>query len=120
MSLSLLQLIYDLKSGNPSARISVKLVSEVGVGVVASGVAKVRKIFMYLTTTELILTAFIYLRKAIMLHSYNFSCHFLLHLLNRIFVRYILNYFFAFLYVALICYLQLTVVFLLQARSKTL
>ena len=38
----LAELIYDLKSANPSARISVKLVSEVGVGVVASGVAKVR------------------------------------------------------------------------------
>ena len=36
-----LQLIYDLKSSNPSARISVKLVSEVGVGIVAAGVAKV-------------------------------------------------------------------------------
>lgn len=36
----LAQLIYDLKCANPSARISVKLVSEVGVGVVASGVAK--------------------------------------------------------------------------------
>lgn len=36
----LAQLIYDLKSANPSARISVKLVSEVGVGIVASGVAK--------------------------------------------------------------------------------
>ena len=35
------QLIYDLKSANPKARISVKLVSEVGVGIVASGVAKV-------------------------------------------------------------------------------
>eukprot|EP01134_Creolimax_fragrantissima_P007685 CFRG7685T1 len=34
------QLIYDLKCANPSARISVKLVSEVGVGVVAAGVAK--------------------------------------------------------------------------------
>jgi glutamate synthase (NADPH/NADH) len=34
------QLISDLKNANPSARISVKLVSEVGVGVVASGVAK--------------------------------------------------------------------------------
>ncbi len=34
------QLIHDLKNSNPSARISVKLVSEVGVGVVASGVAK--------------------------------------------------------------------------------
>lgn len=36
----LAQLIYDLKCANPIARISVKLVSEVGVGVVASGVAK--------------------------------------------------------------------------------
>jgi glutamate synthase (NADPH/NADH) large chain len=36
----LAQLIHDLKNANPSARISVKLVSEVGVGTVASGVAK--------------------------------------------------------------------------------
>ncbi|KAI8067750.1 hypothetical protein BC940DRAFT_333325 [Gongronella butleri] len=36
------QLIYDLKCANPRARISVKLVSEVGVGIVASGVAKAR------------------------------------------------------------------------------
>lgn len=36
----LAELIYDLKCSNPNARISVKLVSEVGVGVVASGVAK--------------------------------------------------------------------------------
>ncbi|TXT15691.1 hypothetical protein VHUM_00194 [Vanrija humicola] len=36
------QLIYDLKSANPRARVSVKLVSEVGVGVVASGVAKAK------------------------------------------------------------------------------
>ena len=34
------QLIHDLKNANPSARVSVKLVSEVGVGTVASGVAK--------------------------------------------------------------------------------
>lgn len=34
------QLIYDLKNANRSARISVKLVSEVGVGTVAAGVAK--------------------------------------------------------------------------------
>lgn len=34
------ELIFDLKNSNPDARISVKLVSEVGVGVVASGVAK--------------------------------------------------------------------------------
>lgn len=37
----LAELIYDLKCSNPNARISVKLVSEVGVGVVAAGVAKV-------------------------------------------------------------------------------
>jgi len=36
------QLIYDLKSANPKARISVKLVSEVGVGTVAAGVAKAK------------------------------------------------------------------------------
>ena len=36
----LAQLIFDLKNGNPRARISVKLVSEVGVGTVAAGVAK--------------------------------------------------------------------------------
>jgi glutamate synthase (NADPH/NADH) large chain/glutamate synthase (ferredoxin) len=34
------QLIYDLRCANPKARISVKLVSEVGVGTVAAGVAK--------------------------------------------------------------------------------
>ncbi|MBX3442725.1 MAG: glutamate synthase subunit alpha [Planctomyces sp.] len=34
------QLIFDLKNSNPAARISVKLVSEVGVGTIASGVAK--------------------------------------------------------------------------------
>ena len=36
----LAQLIYDLKNANPKARISVKLVSEAGVGTVAAGVAK--------------------------------------------------------------------------------
>ncbi len=36
----LAQLIYDLKNSNPLARISVKLVAEVGVGTVAAGVAK--------------------------------------------------------------------------------
>ena len=36
----LAQLIYDLKNANPHARISVKLVSESGVGTVAAGVAK--------------------------------------------------------------------------------
>ncbi|CAG0885609.1 unnamed protein product [Cyprideis torosa] len=38
----LAELIYDLKCANPTARISVKLVSEIGVGVVAAGVAKGR------------------------------------------------------------------------------
>ncbi len=36
----LAQLIYDLKNSNPRARISVKLVAEMGVGTVAAGVAK--------------------------------------------------------------------------------
>ena len=36
----LAQLIYDLKNANKNARISVKLVSEAGVGTIASGVAK--------------------------------------------------------------------------------
>ncbi|MET0405171.1 MAG: glutamate synthase large subunit, partial [Cystobacter sp.] len=36
----LAQLIYDLQSVNPTARVSVKLVSEVGVGTIAAGVAK--------------------------------------------------------------------------------
>ncbi|MFZ0133676.1 MAG: glutamate synthase large subunit [Desulfobacterales bacterium] len=36
----LAQLIHDLKNANPRARINVKLVSEVGVGTVAAGVAK--------------------------------------------------------------------------------
>ena len=38
----LAQLIFDLKNANPAADISVKLVSEVGVGTVAAGVAKAR------------------------------------------------------------------------------
>ncbi len=38
----LAQLIHDLKNANPSARISVKLVSEVGVGTIAAGVAKAK------------------------------------------------------------------------------
>ena len=38
----LAQLIHDLKNANPKARISVKLVSEVGVGTVAAGVSKAR------------------------------------------------------------------------------
>jgi len=36
----LAQLIHDLKNANPKARVSVKLVAEVGVGTVAAGVAK--------------------------------------------------------------------------------
>jgi len=36
----LAQLIHDLKNANPAARISVKLVSEAGVGTIASGVTK--------------------------------------------------------------------------------
>ncbi|KXJ96989.1 glutamate synthase [Microdochium bolleyi] len=36
------QLIYDLKCANPRSRVSVKLVSETGVGIVASGVAKAK------------------------------------------------------------------------------
>jgi glutamate synthase (NADPH/NADH) large chain len=36
----LAQLIHDLKNANPAARISVKLVSEIGVGTIAAGVAK--------------------------------------------------------------------------------
>ena len=38
----LAQLIHDLRCANPEARISVKLVSEVGVGTIAAGVAKAR------------------------------------------------------------------------------
>jgi glutamate synthase (NADPH/NADH) large chain len=38
----LAQLIYDLKNVNPAGLVSVKLVSEVGVGTVAAGVAKAR------------------------------------------------------------------------------
>jgi glutamate synthase domain-containing protein 2/formylmethanofuran dehydrogenase subunit C len=38
----LAQLIHDLKNSNPSARVSVKLVSEVGVGTIAAGVAKAK------------------------------------------------------------------------------
>src|SRR6476646_8433407 len=38
----LAQLVYDLTAVNPRARVSVKLVSEVGVGTIAAGVAKAR------------------------------------------------------------------------------
>ena len=37
------QLIYDLRCANPDAQVSVKLVSEVGVGTVAAGVAKAQR-----------------------------------------------------------------------------
>ncbi|MCK5241916.1 glutamate synthase large subunit [bacterium] len=38
----LAQLIFDLKNSNPAAKVSVKLVSEAGVGTIASGVAKAK------------------------------------------------------------------------------
>ncbi len=38
----LAELIFDLKNANPRARISVKLVAEVGIGTVAAGVAKAK------------------------------------------------------------------------------
>ncbi len=38
----LAQLVHDLKSVNPAARVHVKLVSEIGVGTVAAGVAKLK------------------------------------------------------------------------------
>jgi len=38
----LAQLIFDLKAVNPAAKVSVKLVSEVGVGTIAAGVAKAK------------------------------------------------------------------------------
>ncbi|MFV1979765.1 MAG: glutamate synthase-related protein, partial [Rhodothermia bacterium] len=38
----LAQLIFDLKNANPEARVSVKLVSEVGVGTISAGVAKAK------------------------------------------------------------------------------
>ena len=46
----LFQLIFNLKCSNHMSRISVKLVSEVGVGVIAAGVAKVRHEIMVLTS----------------------------------------------------------------------
>jgi glutamate synthase (NADPH/NADH) large chain len=45
----LAQLIHDLKNANPRARINVKLVSEVGVGTVAAGVAKARLIVILIS-----------------------------------------------------------------------
>ncbi|MGM0403914.1 MAG: glutamate synthase large subunit, partial [Thermodesulfobacteriota bacterium] len=38
----LAQLIHDLKNANPEARVTVKLVSEIGVGTIAAGVAKAK------------------------------------------------------------------------------
>ena len=51
----LAQLIYDLKCANPVARISVKLVSEVGVGVIAAGVAKGKSEHILVCKNKLIL-----------------------------------------------------------------
>ena len=46
------QLIHDLKNVNPHARISVKLVSEVGVGTIAAGVAKAHADHVLISGTE--------------------------------------------------------------------
>ncbi|MBK5268358.1 MAG: glutamate synthase large subunit [Acidimicrobiia bacterium] len=46
------QLIHDLKNVNPAARISVKLVSEVGVGTIAAGVAKAHADHVLISGTE--------------------------------------------------------------------
>lgn len=48
----LAQLIFDLKCTNPNARISVKLVSESGVGTVAAGVAKAHADLIVISGTE--------------------------------------------------------------------
>jgi glutamate synthase (NADPH/NADH) large chain len=48
----LAQLIFDLKCTNPNARISVKLVSENGVGTVAAGVAKAHADLIVISGTE--------------------------------------------------------------------
>lgn len=48
----LAQLIFDLKCTNPSAKISVKLVSESGVGTVAAGVAKAHADLIVISGTE--------------------------------------------------------------------
>ncbi len=48
----LAQLIYDLKNANPRAKISVKLVSETGVGTVAAGVAKAHADLIVISGTE--------------------------------------------------------------------
>lgn len=48
----LAQLIFDLKCTNPEAKISVKLVSETGVGTVAAGVAKAHADLIVISGTE--------------------------------------------------------------------
>ncbi len=48
----LAQLIFDLKCTNPAAKISVKLVSETGVGTVAAGVAKAHADLIVISGTE--------------------------------------------------------------------
>ncbi|MFO7668755.1 MAG: glutamate synthase large subunit [Bacteroidales bacterium] len=48
----LAQLIFDLKNVNPQARISVKLVSETGVGTIAAGVAKASADLITISGTE--------------------------------------------------------------------
>ncbi|MCF6240471.1 MAG: glutamate synthase large subunit [Bacteroidales bacterium] len=48
----LAQLIFDLKSVNPQAKISVKLVSESGVGTIAAGVAKAKADLITISGTE--------------------------------------------------------------------
>ncbi|MCY4233002.1 MAG: glutamate synthase large subunit [Bacteroidetes bacterium] len=48
----LAQLIHDLKNANPNARISVKLVSEVGVGTVAAGVVKAKSDVVLISGTD--------------------------------------------------------------------
>ncbi|KAI8459438.1 hypothetical protein BY996DRAFT_8538115 [Phakopsora pachyrhizi] len=46
------QLIYNLKCRNPRARVLVKLVSEVGVGIVASGVAKAKADYILISVHD--------------------------------------------------------------------
>ncbi len=48
----LAQLIFDLKNVNPAARISVKLVSESGVGTIAAGVAKAKADMILISGSE--------------------------------------------------------------------
>jgi glutamate synthase (NADPH/NADH) large chain len=48
----LAQLIFDLKNVNPNARISVKLVSESGVGTIAAGVAKAKADMILISGSE--------------------------------------------------------------------